>query len=156
VIESTSTVAPGRVPPAQQTARNAGAFAAAGATGLVVNTLALAVFAGRFHLHYLLGVCLATQCSTLWNFLLVDRLVFASTGGSLRAMARRYLQFSIVNNVALLLRGPMVVLMVSGLGAHYLLANVASLGVLFVGRYFVADKWIWRDRAEPALQPTRG
>ena len=54
-----------------------GRFGVVGATGLLVNTLALVFFADVLALWYVLGAILATQVSSLWNFVLTDRWVYA-------------------------------------------------------------------------------
>ena len=118
-------------------------FGVVGASGVVVNSAALALLVSGLGVHYLAGVVLATQCSTLWNFALVER--WALRDDSARGLALvRFLQFAAVNNAALLARGPLVVLLSRRLGVHYLLANLASLVLLLVGRFLVADRWIWR------------
>jgi hypothetical protein len=54
-----------------------------------------------------------------------------------------------MNNIALALRSPVLVVLVSTLGVQYLIANIASLILLMVVRYCVADVWIWaRDPME--------
>jgi putative flippase GtrA len=131
-------------------------FALVGVSGLVVNQalLWLAVAAGR--LHYVAGAILATQGSTSWNFLLLDRWVFP--GRRQRSGPLRYLAFSGVNNVALLLRVPMLAVLVSLLHVHYLAANLITLVVLFACRFVVSDRLIWKappDAATPAAGPRR-
>ena len=54
-----------------------GRFSVVGATGLVVNTLLLALFADVAGIYYVAAAILATQGSTLWNFCLTERWVFA-------------------------------------------------------------------------------
>lgn len=118
-------------------------FGLVGASGLVVNSAVLALAAGLLGVHYLVGVVLATQASTLWNFALVERWALREeerTG----SRTVRYLQFSAMNNVALLARGPMVALMTDHAGIHYLVANLATLVALFLGRFLLADQLIWR------------
>jgi hypothetical protein len=51
--------------------------------------------------------------------------------------------FFLMNNVALALRGPLLILLTSGLGIHYAVSNVISLLFLTVIRYGLADGWIW-------------
>ncbi len=51
-------------------------FLAVGATGLVVNQLAFWTLAHVFGLYYLWAFLLATQFSTVWNFVLLERYVF--------------------------------------------------------------------------------
>lgn len=122
--------------------RRISTFGAVGLTGLVVNSAALALFAGALHVHYLAGAILATQASTLWNFALAERFVFSSADRRFRRHSR-LLRFLVINNAFLAARGPVLVLMVDVLGTHYLIANLATLAGTFVLRYVVADRVIW-------------
>jgi dolichol-phosphate mannosyltransferase len=47
-------------------------FLAVGASGILVNSLALVFFTELAGLHYLLSAVVATQVSTLWNFTLTE------------------------------------------------------------------------------------
>jgi dolichol-phosphate mannosyltransferase len=117
-------------------------FALVGVSGLVVN-LALvwsAVTIG--HINYLVGAIVATQGSTTWNFVLLERWVFPERRE--RSGGLRYLAFSGVNNLTLLLRVPMLAALVSVLHLHYLLSNLITLVVLFVSRFVVSDRLIWK------------
>ena len=120
-------------------------FGLVGASGIVVNVLLLAAFTDLAGLHYLVSAILATQGSTLSNFALAETWVFSdrSTG---RLRLRRLGQFLLVNNGTLLLRGPFLVILTSGLGIHYLVSNVITLLALGLARYIVADGWIWPNR----------
>jgi len=51
-------------------------FGLVGASGIVVNELALAIVSGSFGAHYLVGVVVATQVSSAWNFVLIERWAF--------------------------------------------------------------------------------
>ena len=51
-------------------------FAVVGASGLVVNQMALWFLTSKLGVYYLLSAVLATQISTIWNFALVERFVF--------------------------------------------------------------------------------
>jgi dolichol-phosphate mannosyltransferase len=51
-----------------------------------------------------------------------------------------------MNNAMLLLRGPIMTLLVSQLGVHYVLANLFSLFAMTILRYLLADKWIWNNK----------
>ncbi len=117
-------------------------FGVVGASGFVVNEAALAVFVGVFGLNYLVGAIAATQVSTLWNFTLVELWAFRSTDAK-RSPRHRLFLFFMVNNAALLLRGPVLVLLTSVGGFNYLVSNLVSLGLLTVVRFAVADNWIW-------------
>lgn len=120
-------------------------FGTVGVSGFVVNELALAAFVSGAGLNYLLGAVLATQVSSLWNFLLVEHWAFRGADAR-RPWLHRLGLFFAVNNVALLLRGPILVVLTSGLGMNYLVSNLVSLGVLTLARFAIADSWIWADR----------
>ena len=121
-------------------------FGAVGLSGLVVNTLALAVFASRLQLYYALAAIMATQVSTAWNFALTDRWVFRERAAG-RGLAARAGLFFATNNAAMLVRIPLLMLLTSGLGIHYLLSNVLSLVSLTLLRFALADTWIWNPPA---------
>ncbi len=125
----------------QMTARF-GRFTVVGATGLVVNTLLLALFADVAGIYYVAAAILATQGSTLWNFCLTEGWVFADREHE-RTRGRRAAMFFAMNNAALALRVPLLFVLTSALGMHYLLSNILSLVALTVIRFGVADAWIW-------------
>ena len=130
-------------------------FAAVGVSGLVVNLALLWASVTIGHINYVVGAIVATQGSTTWNFLLLDRWVFPERRE--RSGRLRYLAFSGVNNLTLLLRVPMLAALVSVLHVHYLLSNLITLIVLFVSRFMVSDRLIWRTpKAVPALASATG
>jgi dolichol-phosphate mannosyltransferase len=118
-------------------------FGLVGASGLVVNTAALALFTELGHLYYGLGAILATQASTAWNFALTERWVFRGQGAP-RGMPRRAVLFFATNNTAMLVRIPLLLLLTDGIGIQYLVSNVLSLLALTLVRFLLADAWIWR------------
>jgi putative flippase GtrA len=127
-------------------------FLTVGASGILVNNLALVLFTELFSIYYLISAVLATQVSTLWNFGLTERWVFGQRKQE-KPLLRRIATFFLLNNLMLLLRGPILSLMVERLGVHYLLANLISLFALTLARYFVADQWIWgRQKTKKNLQ----
>ena len=119
-----------------------GRFGIVGATGLVVNTALLALIAGPGGVHYVPAAIIATQGSTLWNFLLSERWVFPHDRGR-RTFATRMAMYFAVNNAANALRVPVLVLLTSGIGINYLVSNLITLLMLFAGRFTLADLWIW-------------
>jgi dolichol-phosphate mannosyltransferase len=125
-------------------------FGLVGLSGILVNSAALwALHMNVLHLHYLVAAALATQVSTMWNFLLTDRVVFRSrrkNGGW-----GRMWRFFLMNNLALLLRLPLLALLVN-VGMGVLLANVVTLVALFVVRYVISDRLIF-GRPVPAVSP---
>ena len=126
-------------------------FGAVGASGLVVNTLVLALLTDVAGLFYLVSAVIATQASTLWNFCFTELWVFSDREHK-RGRGTRMALFFLMNNAALALRGPLLVLLTSGLGIHYVVSNVISLVALTLIRFALADTWIWA-KARPADSP---
>ena len=124
-------------------------FCVVGGVGLAVNMGAFVLFNAAFGLNYLLAAVLATQVSTTTNFLMTERWVFArrATGG----VKPRVLMYFALNNLSLLLRGPILILLVEGLGLGTAVSNFLSLLVLTVIRFAVADSYIWRPRSAQKL-----
>ena len=119
-----------------------GRFVAVGLAGLGVNQLLLLLGVERGHLNYLLGAGIASQGSTLFNFIATDAWVFRgrrTTWGALR----RYVAYDALNTATLVVRLPALFLMVQGIHLHYLLANVLVLGSLTLLRFATADRFIW-------------
>jgi glycosyltransferase involved in cell wall biosynthesis len=128
-------------------------FAAVGASGLLVNVLAFAAFSYWAGLHYLIAAVLATQVSTTWNFVLTEKWVFRNHE-SKRSLGMRVAMFFSMNNLALGVRGPMLIVLVAGLGMNDVLSNFLTLVFLTVVRFSVSDAWIWgkqRTRERPAF-----
>ncbi|RPI08831.1 MAG: GtrA family protein, partial [Actinobacteria bacterium] len=118
-------------------------FGAVGAVGLVVNLGAQAALIEGFGVNYLAAAVIATQISSTVNFALAESWVFGA-GGRSDGRAGRYVAFLAMNNVALLLRGPIMWMLTSGLGVHYAVSNLTSLVVLTLIRFGIADSVIWR------------
>src|SRR3954452_1558210 len=121
-------------------------FGLVGLSGIAVNSAALWLFHLQvFQVHYLLAAAMATQVSTLWNFVLTDRLVFrtADTDGRWGRLWR----FFLLNNLALLLRLPMLAALVH-LGLAVLPANIVTLLAIFAVRYAISDRLIFGRPAE--------
>lgn len=117
-------------------------FGLVGITGFGVNEGALAILVGRVGLHYIIGAVLATQVSSLWNFVLAETWVFREDVYH-RPLWKRLAWFLALNNAALVLRGPILVGLTSFVGVNYLVSNLISLAVVTVLRFSVADVWIW-------------
>lgn len=170
-MTSEATASPGPIPDPHPSARlirtgslqrvkRFARFGVVGASGFVVNELALAFFVAVFDVHYLVGAVLATQVSTLWNFALVELWAFRDIDAK-RSAWHRLLLFFLMNNAALLLRGPILVVLTSVAGLNYLVSNLISLATLTVVRFAVSDSWIWAshrgdehvvDLADPRLE----
>ena len=123
------------------------AFGLVGVSGLVVNTLALWLLTERiWDSHYVLGAIAATQVSTAWNLLWTELFVFS--GSKPGSHLSRGIKFFVLNNVALLVRIPLLALLVEVLGVNVLVANVFTLVLLFLVRFVVADSAIYAPSGE--------
>jgi len=121
--------------------RRALAFALVGASGIIVNTMALWLFSSVGGLNYLVGAVLATQVSTTANF--VGNEVFVFRGLKRGTRLHRFVPFAIMNNVVNLLRLPLLSLLVSGWGIPTLIANVLTLLAVFAVRFSISDRFIY-------------
>lgn len=130
--------------------RRAAGFAAVGASGLVVNTVAFWGFLHYLHAPYLLAAVLATQVSTTWNFIGMELFVFAAHKKG--HLWPRFLKFCLLNNSVMLARLPVLALMVSVLHCPKTFANFATLLLVFVVRFGISDRYIYDT--EPALVVT--
>jgi dolichol-phosphate mannosyltransferase len=119
-------------------------FGLVGASGVAVNMLLLGVLTSGAGLFYLASALLATEASIVWNFVLSERWVFR--GRRDRGRLRRFVSFVAVNSLAFALSGPLLWILVTGLGLHYLVGNLLSIGVLMILRFLVADRLIWGER----------
>jgi len=117
-------------------------FLSVGASGLVINSLVLALFTELVGFHYLLSAAIATQASTLWNFGLTEAWVFGKRTPE-RSFIERLFSYLLMNNFLLLLRGPILSLLVTQAGIHYLISNLASLFLMTMIRYTISNRWIW-------------
>ncbi|HZP50605.1 GtrA family protein, partial [Actinocrinis sp.] len=130
-------------------ARMAG-FGAVGASGIVVNTAALWFCFHTLGIHHLLAAALATQCSTTWNFLLIDALVYRGRGQG--TFGGRAVRFYLMNNLLLLGRLPVLqLLIVWGMGL--LTANAVTLVALFLLRFLISDRVIYGSGVEKTRDP---
>jgi dolichol-phosphate mannosyltransferase len=127
-------------------------FLTVGVTGLVVNTALMYVFAELLGIHFLIAAILATQGSTLWNFVGTEKWAFKRHDKSPKYLWLRLMSFFLVNNSMLLLRGPILAIFVTRLGMSALLGNFLSLVVLTAVRYVIADKVIWGNGRKAAAK----
>ena len=116
-------------------------FALVGASGILVNSLALYLGTDRLHIYYLVSAALATVASTIWNFAWTEFWVYRSKSQS--GILRRLGIFFVVNALALSLRTPMIYALTSLVGIYYVISNLISLALLTVVRFELADNIIW-------------
>ena len=126
-----------------------GRFGLVGLTGIAVNEAALAALVGGLHLNYVVGYLLATQFSTLWNFGWIETWAFKSVSPANRRSVRLG-SLLVVNNAANLLTAPLFFLL-TVVGINYLVANLLTLGLVFLLRFLFAER-IWAPRPTTAAQ----
>ena len=129
-------------------------FGLVGASGMVVNTVALAFATEALGIHYLASVVVATQVSTIWNYGLIDAFVFPQHQAT-QTRVQRFASYWALNMAALLIRFPLIWLLTSVLGIHYAISNLLSLVVIFIIRFTVSDLWIWAARSSPSRNDPR-
>ena len=95
-------------------------FLLVGASGLIVNQLAYWMLTDLFGLYYLYAFLLATQFSTVWNFVLLERYVFA---GDSHGRWTRLGWYALMNNVWNVASAPLMYGLTSGLRVNDLLAR---------------------------------
>jgi putative flippase GtrA len=124
-------------------------FAVVGVIGIAVNQVVLFAATEFLGIFYLISVVIASQVSTLNNFVLTEAWVFHMRE-SRHGVVFRYLVFNALNTATLLVRLPVVYLLTDRFGINYLVSNLFAIALTFGVRYFVADNWIWagRDQAE--------
>ncbi len=116
-----------------------------GIVGIGVNAVALVFFTEVLGIHYVLSAILASQVSTLNNFILTELWVFRGRDAR-RHLLVRYLTFNALNIATLAIRVPVMVLSTEWFGIHYLISNFLAIALTFGVRYFIADNWIWAGR----------
>ena len=122
-------------------------FGVVGLTGVVVNQAVLVLMTEFAGLHYLASAILATESSTLWNFILIDR--WALAGRARGSAGSRLLAYAAVNNASLILRLPLLWLLTDVAGISYGFSNLVTLAILFVLRFAISDRWIWGPLSSP-------
>ncbi|HJW21835.1 MAG TPA: GtrA family protein [Candidatus Limnocylindrales bacterium] len=130
-------------------------FAVVGVLGIVVNQLALVILTETFGIYYLVSSILASQVSTLHNFLLTEFWVFRAREARGQVLIR-YLVFNALNAATLLIRVPVLYLLTDHGGIHYAISNLVAIGLTFGIRYLIADNWIWAGRDQRAQRPVGG
>jgi putative flippase GtrA len=113
-----------------------------------VNTGVLALLTRDVHVWYLMASILATLIAMLSNFALTEWLVFRGAQTD-KSLLFRFAGYLLLTCTSLLITGPLLLLLVSTLGIDVVLANVLSLLVLVLGRFTIADSYIWGGASPP-------
>ncbi|CAM5549948.1 dolichol monophosphate mannose synthase [Streptomyces avidinii] len=119
-------------------------FGLIGLSGFVPNLagLWLLTHAG---MHYLPAEIVANQAGVLWNFLLIETLLFRDRRRH-RHWADRIGRFALLANADLLLRIPLIALLVTRFGAGALPATALALVTTFVLRFAATEALVYLPR----------
>ncbi|MFD4241070.1 glycosyltransferase [Streptomyces sp. NPDC058525] len=129
-------------------------FGLIGLTGFVPNLAALWLLT-RAGMHYLPAEIVANQAGVLWNFLLIEILLFRDRRRH-RHWADRIGRFALLANADLLLRIPLIAVFVAKFGMDVLPATALALVTTFVLRFAATEALVYLPRtARKAGRHTR-
>jgi putative flippase GtrA len=131
-------------------------FLLVGASGFAVNNAVMAVAIEGLALHYLAAAAVATVAATSWNFLWTELWVFGDREGRNRR-AYRLTAYAGLSALGLAARSPLLYLLTTVFGLHYLVSNTLSIAALTAIRYALSARWIWRPHTPgPGAPVDRG
>jgi putative flippase GtrA len=120
------------------------AFGLVGLSGLFVNQALFWFFHEVLSFWISWAAIAATQGSTIWNFALIDRVVYRKHDSSSR-WYQRFAKSWTTNTASLLLRVPMLLALAhAGMNPHW--ANATTLLALFALRFWISDRFIWGSK----------
>ncbi|MER6917123.1 glycosyltransferase family 2 protein [Streptomyces sp. NPDC000594] len=120
------------------------AFGLIGLTGFLPNLLVLYGLTS-WGMHYLSAEIVANQFGVVWNFLLIEVLIFRDRRGH-RHWADRVGRFTLLANADLVLRIPLIALFVKSLGMAVLPATALALLLTFVLRFAATEALVYLPR----------
>ncbi|MFB6980250.1 glycosyltransferase [Streptomyces scopuliridis] len=129
------------------------AFGLIGLTGFVPNLLALHGLTAA-GVHYLPAEVVANQFGVLWNFLLIEVLLFRDRRAH-RHWADRVGRFALLANADLLLRIPLIALLVGRFGMGVLTATACALLATFVLRFVGTEALVYLPKRKPKRPGSR-
>ncbi|MGW6981729.1 glycosyltransferase [Streptomyces sp. NPDC054932] len=132
-------------------------FGLIGLSGFVPNLGALWLLT-HGGMHYLPAEIVANQAGVLWNFLLIEALLFRDRRRH-RHWADRVGRFALLANADLLLRIPLIALFVARFGMEVLPATALALVTTFVLRFVATEALVYLPRrrsTRPDVPPEAG
>ena len=135
-------------------------FGLVGLSGMFVNQALFWFFHDVMSFWISFAAILATQGSTIWNFVLIDKVVYRDHNLTSR-WYQRFAKSWTANTASLLLRVPLLLALTHvGMNPHW--ANFTTLLMLFALRFWISDRFIWGTRkkvaditGEPAEPPSK-
>ncbi|MEU3914259.1 MULTISPECIES: glycosyltransferase family 2 protein [unclassified Streptomyces] len=128
-------------------------FGLIGLSGFVPNLLALWLLT-HAGMQYLAAEVVANQAGVLWNFLLIETLLFRDRRRH-RHWADRVGRFALLANADLLLRIPLIALFVDRFGLGVLPATALALVTTFVLRFVATEALVYLPRGPRAAARNR-
>ncbi|MEU8464910.1 GtrA family protein [Streptomyces sp. NPDC029003] len=128
-------------------------FGLIGLSGFAPNLLALWLLT-HAGVQYLAAEVLANQAGVVWNFLLIEALLFRERRHH-RHWADRVGRFALLANADLLLRIPLIALFVARLGLGVLPATALALVTTFVLRFAATEALVYLPRGPRAAAAPR-
>src|SRR5215213_2655887 len=124
-------------------------FGLVGLSGLFVNQALFWFFHEVMSFWISWAAIAATQGSTIWNFVLIDRVVYRGRNSGSR-WYQRFAKSWFTNTASLLLRVPLLLALAHVVGVNPYWANFTTLLLLFVLRFWISDRYIWGSRKREA------
>src|SRR4029453_16929920 len=124
-------------------------FGLVGLSGMFVNQALFWFFHDVMSFWISWAAIAATQGSTIWNFVLIDKVVYRGRSSGSR-WYQRFAKSWATNTATLLLRVPLLLLLTHGVGLNPYWANFTTLLVLFTLRFWISDRFIWGTRKREA------
>jgi dolichol-phosphate mannosyltransferase len=126
------------------------AFGLVGLSGIGVNQVLLAGLVTEAHINYLVAAVLASLGSTTSNFLLTEHWVFRARRR--KGVLARFAGYMALTLASTPVRLPILYVLTSLHGVHYLVSNLVAILIVFGGRYLVSALVIWRSQATPTVE----
>ncbi len=126
-------------------------FNLVGLFGIFIQAGTLVLLHELAKMHYLIATPLAVEAAVLHNFLWHERWTWIDrTSGDRSGVIARLARFNLTTGVVSIVGNlGLMVLFVGGLGAHYAVANMASIVLCSVINFLVADRFVFKDKQAP-------
>ena len=119
-------------------------FGLVGLSGMFVNQALFWFFHDVMSFWISWAAIAATQGSTIWNFVLTDKVVYRRQDSGSQ-WYQRFAKSWVTNTASLLLRVPLLLVM-SHAGMNPYWANFTTLLALFALRFWISDRYIWGSK----------
>ncbi len=129
----------GHIIPRQASLMSAGKFLVVGGLGTLVNTAILVILYHYAHLALVAASALATELAIAHNFLWNNYWTFGRRDVSLSRFAR----FNVVSLAGQCITVATLWVLVQQAGLHYIVANMAGIGLALVWNFTVNVRWTW-------------